>query len=564
MRPKHLIHLFIFFSYSFCNSQELSLLLFSESEDEETIINNINYKKDHSNVISIKNSLADFKSQLYKRGYIDAEISKKSNNQNEINKNYTYKVSLNKKYNFIYIEIPDTFSKEAKDKLFNITTEDNQTRIDLENLENKLYEINNYLANQGKPFTYSEISEISKKNDSLIGKLTANQSHTRNITHIEIKGYDKFPKSYIRHYLNLKEGQIFNKQIIDERVERIENLSFSESTRKPEVLFQKDSTSVFLYLKKRNSNNFDGYLGFATNEETNNLEFNGYLNLQLENNFNSGEKLNILYKNDGEQQLEFDAKLEVPYLFNTPLGIELNLNLFKRDSTYTNTIQSIKANYQLNPKIKLNTGYYSEISNNLQNENIISTNEDFESKRLLLGGDIFFKQYRTFFFKRKSFLKTEIGIGHRKTNTNKEPQQLYKIEVNYQYLINNRNAIFLRNSSSFLNSDNYLNNELPRLGGINTVRGFEENSINSNLYSSFQLEYQYLLSPAIYTHTITDITYLETPEIQNAENLISLGFGLGLQTKVGNLRLMFANGKTSDQNFDFNNTKVHLQLSATF
>ncbi|WP_170116619.1 POTRA domain-containing protein [Mesonia algae] len=538
------------------------MLFFSESEDEETIINNINYKKDHPNVISIKNSLANFKYQLYKRGYIDAEISRKINLEKK--QSYSYKVSLNKKYNSIYIEIPDTFSKEAKDKLFNVINKNNQTRIDLENLENKLYEINNFLANQGKPFTYSEISEISKKNDSLIGKLTGNESNTRNITHIEIRGYDKFPKSYIRHYLNLKEGQIFNKQLINEKVERIENLSFSESTRKPEVLFQKDSTTVFLYLKKRNSNNFDGYIGFATNEETNNLEFNGYLNLQLENNFNSGEKLNILYRNDGEQQLEFDAKLEVPYLFNTPLGIELNLNLFKRDSTYTNTIQSVKANYQLNPNIKINTGYYSEISNNLQNENIISTNEDFESKRLLLGGDIFFKRYRTFFFKRNSFLKTEIGIGHRKTEIKKEPQQLYKIEANYQYLINNRNAIFIRNSSSFLNSDNYLNNELPRLGGINTIRGFEENSINSNLYSSFQLEYQYLLSLAIYAHTITDITYLETPEIQNAENLISLGFGLGLQTKVGNLRLMFANGKTSDQNFDFNNTKVHLQLSATF
>lgn len=562
MRSRHIIYIFIFFSYSFCNSQELSLLFFSKSEDEETIINNINYKKDHPNVISIKNSLANFKYQLYKRGYIDAEISRKINLEKK--QSYRYKVSLNKKYNSIYIEIPDTFSKEAKDKLFNVINKNNQTRIDLQNLENKLYEINNFLANQGKPFTYSEISEISKKNDSLIGKLTGNESNTRNITHIEIRGYDKFPKSYIRHYLNLKEGQIFNKQLINEKVERIENLSFSESTRKPEVLFQKDSTTVFLYLKKRNSNNFDGYIGFATNEETNNLEFNGYLNLQLENNFNSGEKLNILYRNDGEQQLEFDAKLELPYLFNTPLGIELNLNLFKRDSTYTNTIQSVKANYQLNPNIQLNTGYYSEISNNLQNENIISTNEDFESKRLLLGGDIFFKRYRTFFFKRNSFLKTEIGIGHRKTEIKKEPQQLYKIEANYQYLINNRNAIFIRNSSTFLNSDNYLNNELPRLGGINTIRGFEENSINSNLYSSFQLEYQYLLSPAIYAHTITDITYLETPEIQNAENLISLGFGLGLQTKVGNLRLMFANGKTSDQNFDFNNTKVHLQLSATF
>jgi len=431
-------------------------------------------------------------------------------------------------------------------------------------LEEKIKQVNNFLANQGKPFSYSELTEITKRNDSLFGKLQNTSSTTRRITKIKIKGYEKFPKSYTQHYLNLRKGQLFNKQVIDKKVDRLENLSFSESTRKPEVLFQKDSTTVFLYLKKKNSNSFDGYLGFATNEETQKLEFNGYLNLQLENNFNAGEKFSILYRNDGEQQLEFDVNLELPYLFNTPLGVELNLNLFKRDSTYTNTQKRIKTNYQLNPDLKFSAGYFNEDSNNLQNDNLISSNEDFDSKRFLVGAEIYLKRHPNLFFRRNSFISTEVGLGFRETDAKKEPQQFYNIIGNYQYLINQRNAISLSNTSGFLNSNSYLNNELPRLGGINSIRGFEENSINAKLFSAFQLEYQYLLSGNIYAHTITDFAYLETPEIKNKENLVSLGFGMGLKTKVGNLKLMFANGKTKEQNFSFNNTKVHIQLKTRF
>ena len=52
----------------------------------------------------------------------------------------------------------------------------------------------------------------------------------------------------------------------------------------------------------------------ATNEETNNLEFNGDLNLQLENNFNSGEKLNILYRNNLQSPWEYAFTDKSPYL----------------------------------------------------------------------------------------------------------------------------------------------------------------------------------------------------------------------------------------------------------
>lgn len=509
-------------------------------------------------------ALTDFKQQLFKRGYIDAEIKKAKNKNPEATNTYSYQISLQQKYTYIHTQLPDSFSEKAKKKLFKEVDQKNYTPIPLIQLEEKINEINNFLANQGKPFTYSELKEISKRNDSLFGKLQNTSSSTRSISKIEIKGYEKFPKSYTQHYLHLRKGQLFNKQVIDEKVDRLENLSFSESTRNPEVLFQKDSTTVFLYLKKKNSNSFDGYVGFATNEETQKLEFNGYLNLQLENNFNAGEKFSILYRNDGEQQLEFDVNLELPYLFNTPLGVELNLNLFKRDSTYTNTKKSIQANYQLNPNLKFSIGYFNENSNNLQNDNLISSNEDFDSKRLLLGAEIYLKRHPNLFFRRNSFINTKVGIGSRKTNSKKEPQQLYNIKGQYQYLLNPRNAISLNNTSGFLNSGSYLTNELPRIGGINSIRGFEEKSINAKLFSAFQLEYQYLLSASIYAHTITDLAYLETPEIKNKENLLSLGFGMGLKTKVGHLKLMFANGKTKGQGFNFSNTKVHLQLMARF
>lgn len=564
MKLKNLLYPLFLLSFNYIFSQELHLFLFSESEKEQEIIDEINYKKNHIDINSIQIALTDFKQQLFKQGYIDAEIKKAENKTPEANNTYAYQISLKQEHTYIYIQLPESFSEKTKNKLFKKVDQDNFTAISLITLEEKISEVNNFLANQGQPFTYSELTEITKRNDSLFGKLQNTSSSTRSITKIEIKGYEKFPKSYTRHYLNLRKGQLFNKQVIDEKVERVENLTFSESTRSPEVLFQKDSTTVFLYLKKKNSNSFDGYLGFATNEENRNLEFNGYLNLQLENNFNAGEKFSILYRNDGEQQLEFDVNLELPYLLNTPLGLELNLNLFKRDSTYTNTQQSIKINYRLNSNLKLSAGYFNENSNNLQNDNLISSNEDFDSKRLLLGAEIYLKRYPNSFFRRNSFINTEAGIGTRETEAKKEPQQLYQIEGQYQYLINPRNAISLRNTSAFLNSDTYLTNELPRIGGINSIRGFEENSINAKMFSAFQLEYQYLLSENIYAHTISDFTYLETPEINNKENLVSLGFGMGLKTKVGTLKLMFANGKTKEQNFDFSNTKVHLQLKARF
>ena len=49
------------------------------------------------------------------------------------------------------------------------------------------------------------------------------------------------------------------------------------------------------------------------------------------------------------------------------------------------------------------------------------------------------------------------------------------------FYINEKNIINIKNQNYYLKSKNYLTNELYRFGGINSIRGFAENSLQANL-----------------------------------------------------------------------------------
>ena len=62
-----------------------------------------------------------------------------------------------------------------------------------------------------------------------------------------------------------------NLKDIETKSERVLDLEFVEEIKSPELLFTRDSTTLYLYLKKKFSNSFDGFIGFNTDEETKKL-----------------------------------------------------------------------------------------------------------------------------------------------------------------------------------------------------------------------------------------------------------------------------------------------------
>ena len=113
-------------------------------------------------------------------------------------------------------------------------------------------------------------------------------------------------------------------------------------------------------------------------------------------------------------------------------------------------------------------------------------------------------------------------------------------------------------------SDDYLDNELFRFGGINSIRGFEENSLVANLFGVINTEYRYRLSSTIYVHSVLDAAYFENDLTQSKEKLFGFGFGLGLLTNAGLFRLNYSSGKSENRQFKLSDSKVHISLTATF
>jgi len=124
--------------------------------------------------------------------------------------------------------------------------------------------------------------------------------------------------------------------------------------------------------------------------------------------------------------------------------------------------------------------------------------------------------------------------------------------------------IFIQNNTSVLLSDRFLTNELFRFGGINSIRGFNENSIDASLYTVINTEYRYRFNAGFYLHSIIDIGYFENEINQLEEELYGFGIGLGLFTKAGLLKFSFANGISENQDFKFSSTKIHLSLTSRF
>ncbi len=559
--------LFLFIIYNFIQiisyAQQPILKLTVEGVDpiETQVIDSIGYTNSFQNFVDLTSEIDSLQKVLVEAGYLDLAYKRFQRTSDSTVTSY---FELNTKYNKLRITYdPKIIPKELLLKIASDVT-DTQFSIPYPKIKEILQYLTNQLVDQGNTFSNLQLTHITKKENIVFAKLESTLSKTRVIDKVLIKGYHKFPPSYLKHYSKIKTGTVFSKKQILSKSKRIENLPFAKNIKPPDVLFNKDSTTVYLYLEKQSANTFDGFLGFSSDPESGNLELNGYLDVNLINNLNYGERLSIIYKSDGNEQQRFQGNISLPYLLKTPLGIEASIDIFKKDSTFLITEQAINLNYLIDAKNSLFAGFKASSSNELLDiPQPLLNIDDYTSSFFRVGFNHSTLQNNNLFpIKNRYTITTE--FGSRKTDLETISQIKGAVNLSYTIDLNQRNSIFLNNSAVAVFSDNLFTNELFRFGGINSIKGFEENSLNASLYNVFNSEYRYLLSSNLYIHSIIDYSYFEDDSANLSDNLTSFGFGIGLYTQTGLFRIIFANGKDSAQNFRFSNTKVHLSLSAKF
>ncbi|WP_303318149.1 POTRA domain-containing protein [Flavivirga abyssicola] len=555
-----LIIYILFSSELFC--QNLHLKIDGNTEHETSTIDSLSYIKTHKDYRSIEHEIDSIQKRLLKIGYIENELK----NIIKINdSSFKTQIHLKKKFNTIYIYYNETEIERSLLEPISKNIFDDYFELEFSKTESALNFINSKISDEGFPFSKLYLSNIKVQDSSNLSAelIVKSETKKRIISNIIIKGYEKFPRSYLKHFLKIKPSQVFDLTKIKNKTNQLNNLRFANEIKSPEVLFSKDSTTLYLYLEKAKSNSFDGFLGFGTNEETNQLEFDGYLNLNLTNNLNFGESFKLLYKSDENDQKTFQADLTLPYLFKSPIGIDLGLRIFRKDSSFTTINQALKLHYQINSKHKIYTGLLSTESNNLL-ENASLTISDYKTQYYTLAYEFTKAQAYNLLFPINSKLYLETNFGERKALNIQEKQTQLSIDAFKIFYLNRKNSVFLRLNGASLNSNTYFENELLRFGGINSIRGFEENSLFSSLFGLINTEYRYQLNNSIYIHSIIDAAYFENKIIDTKEKLFGYGFGFGILTQAGLFRFNYANGKSENQKFKLSNSKIHISLIANF
>ena len=547
------LYIILFFSCININAQNLLLKINSTLEKENVIIDSISYQKNHENAKSIISEFEKFQNTLYNDGYINQRLisSKKTNDST-----FTYVITLNKRIKSIKINF-DSIQPDVK-KILSIN--DSFIQIPIDKTESYILNYLQILEKQGYSISQIKLDNQIISDNQINAQLKIILDEKRKIDLITINPYTNFPKGINKQLLKKYIKKDFNQQTITELQKELSQFPFIKTVKPPEVLFTENKTVLYLFLEKANSNQFDGLIGFS-NDDNETVRFNGNVDLKLMNILNKGEQFNLYWRNDGNQQSTFNLGTELPYLFQSPIGLKANLQIFKQDSTQQNTKFNASLLYYITYNNKVGLGYQSTTS--VAGEFNTYAAQNYSNQFLTLNYE--FSHYREHvLFPLQTRITGLAGTGNRKDDNSKVNQQFVDLEAFHHFYLDERNIVYLKGKAYQLFSPSILYNELYRFGGVQNIRGFNENTLQAQSLAGIFTEYRFVLSPTLYAHSITDYVYYIDDSTNTKGNLYSVGLGIGIATPSGLFNLIYANGLQPKQEFKMSNSIIHLSYKTQF
>lgn len=551
LRPYSGFVFFLLFLFGLNNgifAQQWQLILKAKDTSNATVLSAETYAKSHKTKALLNLEIQAFLNRLKRKGYFTARLIDTSV------KNYRLSgtIDLGKKTNWIHIKA-DT----AQQRRFGISP---ITKIRVIEFDKFKVSLQQKLLELGTPFSEIRFLNYSFEADKLRLEFSTTQSKSRKIDKVIVKGYQNFPSAFTKNYLQLDRLTSFSKASLRDLENRISNLGFVKSTKTPELLFKQDSTILYIYLEKKKNNTLDALVNLA-NDQNNTLQFNGIVDMDLNNILDKGEQLKIYWNRVGADRAEFNFKVSVPYLFNSSTSGALDLNIYRQDSTFLNTSFQIKLWKPLGERGTVGLKFRSTSSSQIEDFSSNLSLADFTKSQV--GSFITFEAKKRMFNGEKQWsLHPQFNLYFRKTDL-QTTQWGMDLSALYQLGISEKSILHLRQQTRLLFSENYLLNELFRIGGINSLRGFDEQALFTSKYSCVNSEYRYYTTTDNYLHTIVDFAWLENASNQG-QFLHGLGLGYVFKRKNNLIHLGYVIGGDSNTALNLNNSRLLVKFLSIF
>lgn len=434
------------------------------------------------------------------------------------------------------------------------------------------------MENSGHPFASANLSEMRFEGNMAEGIMHLNRGPLIRIDSIIIKGNAKISPKYFQKQIGIKKNDLYQERKIVAITDRIKETTFLREIKPFEIEFLNDKADIYTYLDKNRANQFNGIIGIIPNNEmTGKLLLTGEVNFNLVNLFGRGILLGMDWKKLEPLTQELNVTGSYPCIFNSSIGVGMNLFLLKQDTTYFRTEPEVELQYFFNGSNYIRIFYQSQGSSllstyGLEDINTLPAYADYTTS--LYGLGIKFNKLDYLYNPRKGInVEGNLQMGSKKIKRNPNINDNIYNELDlsttkimltsglYIYFpIRKKFVIHLRNLTGYMNNENLFENELFRLGGIRNLRGTDENSITASSFILGSLELRYLFEEQSNLFLFFDGGYYQKNISSGMTEDTPMGFGAGmnLQTRAGIFTISYAMGRQFNNPVNIGNAKVHI------
>jgi outer membrane protein assembly factor BamA len=461
-------------------------------------------------------------------------------------------------------------------------------------LQQSVEKLLDYFENTGYPFAAIMLDSMQWKENNFYAVLKVDPGILYKMDSLHVDGSTKISKLYLTNFLRLQKGTIYNRQLLDQLNNRINEMQFVEQAAPWQMTMLPTGGVINLHLKPRRVNQINVLVGLAPSNaqlEDNKLLLTGEANINLKNSLGAGETIGINWQQLQVKAPRINLLFQYPYVFHSAFGLDAGFELFKKDSQWVNVNARVGAVYDLDLRQSTRINFQSQQTNvtffDTATVKVTKALPDIiDISSVSIGIDYAFNNTNYRYNPRQGWdilLQTSAGTKKVKPSNDivklKDPANptfnyasLYDSVSNNSYRLRlratvnryfplGRQAAFKAGmQSGWFQSPNIFRNELFQIGGNKLLRGFDEESIYTDLYSVLTAELRYLLGRNSYFFGFTDGGYAHYKQQEVSYQHTYIGFGLGLAFETGNsvFNITYAAGKRNDLQLNLRQSKIHL------
>ncbi|WP_165871494.1 BamA/TamA family outer membrane protein [Flaviaesturariibacter flavus] len=454
------------------------------------------------------------------------------------------------------------------------------------------------LDETGYPFARVGLDSISIDGVTVAARLHIDRGMLYAIDSIRVYGDLRISNELLQKHLNLPNGTPYSKSKLQSVDKRLAELPYLQVERPSDLTMLNTGSVLNVYLKNKKNNQVNALVGFLPNPDANatkKLLVTGEANLLLRNALGGGESLGLNWQQLQQSSPRLHLLFEQPYFLRSPIGIAVDFEMFRKDTTFLNLIFDVAARYRSGNGIaSVFFQRRSTVVNGISEAALLSTRRlpaeaNVRSNNLGVGYEWNGTDYRPN-PRRGTAWRASGSAGIKNIRQNaailalKDPNdpsfsfaRLYDTvqQRTYQFRASGAIEHFIpvgrqgtfrtALSAGAFFSGNVFRNELFQVGGYKLLRGFDEESEYLQHFAVGTVEYRILLDQNSNFFTFLDAAWGHQPAPVNADRFyLGTGLGISFETKAGVFNLALALGRRDDIPFNLRRSKVHIGFVSYF